>query len=146
MKTEIFEIFWKFWNLMKILKSYENFEIFEIFWNIEFFWKFLNFWILFEILNLIFLIFFILAFWNFLNIFEIFEVLKFIVQWKNRSKVSSILERAARLRLRLGNLLHSTCYPNYTLHSQQSYFGTSAGKLVPWYYHQWKHKMVNIYQ
>ena len=64
---------------MKIFKSYANFE-------------FLNF----KILKF----FSILEFWNFLKICEIlkvldiFEVLKFVVQWKNGSKVSSIVCRA----------------------------------------------------
>ena len=76
MKAEILEIFWKFWNL-KFLK----------------FWKFWNY-------ELTFKKKIILEFWNFLKIlemlkyFEIFEVLKFVVQWKKGSKVSSIVCRA----------------------------------------------------
>ena len=91
---------WNVWNFLKILKSNENFEFF---WNLKF-WIFWNFHFL-KILNFFELFFYFRIlkffenfrnfeiFWNFRN-FEIFEVLKFFVQWKKGSKVSSIVCRA----------------------------------------------------
>jgi hypothetical protein len=110
----LLHVFQYYYLNIKILKFYENwclkyFEKFEIlwkfeiwnfwiFWSFHIFWKFwtLNFKFFFFILE--FWIFFLNfrnfeIFWNFWN-FENFEVLKFFVQRKKGSKVSSIVCRA----------------------------------------------------
>jgi hypothetical protein len=67
----LLHVFQYYYLNIKILKFYEN-------WNVWNFLKILKSYENFEI------------FWNFWN-FEIFEVLKFFVQWKKGSKVSSIV-------------------------------------------------------
>ena len=110
----LLHVFQYYYLNIKILKFYENwclkyFEKFEILWKFEIwnFWIFWSFHIFWKFWTLNFFYFFfyfrILKFFeNFRNFgifkhfwnFEIFEVLKFFVQWKKGSKVSSIVCRA----------------------------------------------------